>query len=155
MMRFLRHPATNACCLSLFTAFYAAVFFLAGPVLRSAGAAALAAEQSAKNPLWKSWCGLLAEGRQDIVVCAAALLTAAAVVLLVFRRHPYDEYHTALLTQCLAAACVLTLLAIAVFFVLVLANPAQIVAQFALFITIHWLTVVLADLAYVVLCRWR
>lgn len=155
MMRFLRHPATNACCLGLFTAFYAAVFFLAGPVLRAAGAAALAAERGAGNPLWRSWCGLLAAGRQDLVVCAAVLLTAAAVALLVLRRHPYDEYHTALLTQCLAAACVLTLLAIAVFFVLALANPAQFIAQFALFISIHWLTVVLADLVYVLLCRWR
>lgn len=155
MMRILRHPATNACCLSLFTVFYAIIFWVASPAMRREGGIAFEACQTAGDSLWKDWCAFLADGHQTGIVYAMLFFAAAAVVLLVLRRHPYDEYHTALLTQCLAVAAVLTLAAIAVFFVLILRDPAFIIVKFTLFITIHWVTVVLADLVYVFLCRWR
>jgi hypothetical protein len=80
-------------------------------------------------------------------------VTILVVVLLVISRRPYDEYHTAILNNCLLVAVVLTLVAIAVFFVIVLNEPSGIVGKFTLFIAIHWTTVVFANLAYVLLCR--
>lgn len=123
MKRLLKHPGTNAACLSIFSLFYALVFIL----------------------------------RLDKAVLAIALLlvTALVVVLLLARRKPFDEYHTALLLSCLAVALVLTLIAIAIFFLIVLYDPTQVIEKFTGFITIHWATVVLADLVFILLCRWR
>ena len=74
--------------------------------------------------------------------------------MLLIRRRPYDEYHTANLIQCLVAAAVLTLMAIAAFYLMILSDPNGIVEKFTLFIVINWATVVLADLAYVLVCKW-
>ena len=82
-------------------------------------------------------------------------MAAVVVVLLILRRHPYDEYHTSLLLQCLAVAAVLTLIAIGIFYLLILFDPSGIVEKFTLFIAIHWATIVLCDLTYVLMCRWR
>lgn len=90
-----------------------------------------------------------------IVAYAMIVLTILIVVLLMIRRHPYDEYHTWLLFQSLAIAAVLTLVAIAIFYVMILCDPRCIVEKFTLFIAIHWITVVLCDLSYVILCRWK
>ena len=82
-------------------------------------------------------------------------VTILIVVLLTIRRKPYDEYHTSILTHCLVVAAVLTLIAIAVFYMILLRDPCGIIEKFTFFIVIHWTTVVLADLAYVLLCRWK
>jgi len=50
---------------------------------------------------------------------------------------------------------VLTLVAIAIFYLLILNEPTGIVEKFTFFIVIHWSTVVISNLAYVLLCRWR
>lgn len=155
MMRILRHPAINACCLSLFTAFYSTVFAMASRVIRQEGTAAYGELQDTGASFWRGWCAFLAAGQHTAIVFAMVILTAAVVSLLILRPRPYDEYHTGLLTQCLAVSAVLTLAAIAVFFVLVLNDPSYIIVKFTLFISIHWITVVLADLVYVLLCRWR
>ena len=75
--------------------------------------------------------------------------------MLLFRRRPYDEYHTFKLIQCLVIATILTLIAIAGFYLMILSDSNGIVEKFTLFIVIHWTTVVLADLVYVFVCRWR
>ena len=152
-MRILRHPAANAAGLSVFTAFYATVFFAASGIISREGSHAAA--QQGESSLWGGWCAFLGAGRHVWIAAAMIAVTLIVLALLFLRRHPYDEYHAALLLQCLAVAAVLTLLAIAVFFLLVLNDPDGVVLKFTLFITIHWVTVVLADLVYVLLCRWR
>ncbi len=52
-------------------------------------------------------------------------------------------------------AVALTLIAIGIFYLMILSDPNGIVEKFTLFIVIHWAVVVLADLAYVLLCRWK
>jgi len=155
MIRIFRHPAVNACCLSLFTALYAAVFFLAARTIAEDGLACYAGWQPGGSVLWRVWCAALAAGRHRYIAYGMIAVTAAVVVLLCLRRHAYDEYHTALLLQCLVIATVLTLAAIAVFYLLILSDPSGVIAKFTLFIAIHWVTVVLADLVYVLLCRWK
>jgi len=82
-------------------------------------------------------------------------LTIVVVIMLLMRRQRYDEYHVAILSNCLIAALVLTMIAIAAFYLLVLFDPADIDKKFGVFIDTHWVTVVLSDFAYVVLCRRR
>ncbi|MDR1795853.1 MAG: hypothetical protein LBR44_00160 [Clostridiales Family XIII bacterium] len=129
MRGLLRNPAFNAVCISVYSAFYGIVFI----------AAAVRLERG-----WQGWL-------------AAALLAATAVlaVLLVRRKRPFDEYHTAILVDCLVVSLILTCVAIAAFFLMVLRDPAGIVEKFTLFIVIHWVTVVCADYVFVLKCRWK
>jgi len=146
MKRLLKSPATNAVCLSLFTAFYALVFHF------SSGCHD---EREYASWFWQTWSDFLASGRQAIISWALIAVTVLVVILLVTRRRTYDEYHTAILTNCLVVAAVLILVAIAVFYLMILCDPVGIAEKFTLFVVLHWTTVVFADLAYVLLCRWR
>ena len=80
-------------------------------------------------------------------------LTVIIVVMLLRRRKSYDEYHASILANCLIAALVLTMIAIAAFYLIVLNNPIDIGKKFGFFIDTHWVTVVLSDFAYVILCH--
>lgn len=137
MKRILKSPVLNAVCISLFTVFYAAVFFI--------GFDSKALNNSA----------FLSSGIHLYIAGVLIIVTAAVVILLLTRRHSYDEYHTSILIYCLAAAAVLTLVAITVFYLLILFNPAGITEKFTIFIIIHWAAVVFSDLVYVLICRWR
>ena len=154
MKRILRHPLTNAAGIGVFTAFYAYIFIATSARTGFNGLLLYGAGQGA-NSFWVIWGNFLAAGRHAYIAYALIALTALIVALLLMRRHPYDEYHTSLLIQCLAIAAVLTLIAIAVFYVMVLSDPSGIVGKFTLFIVVHWITVVLCDLSYVLLCRWK
>jgi heme exporter protein D len=154
MIRILRHPATNAICIGLFTAFYGAVFLAASRRIVHESLLYYGGTKQGVNPLWNDWCAFLATGHHAYIAYVMIAITLLIVVLLSMRRHPYDEYHTALLINSLALAAVLTLIAIAVFYLLILSDPNGIVVKFTLFISIHWTSVVLSDLVYVLLSRW-
>ena len=104
---------------------------------------------------WSAWSNFLAAGNQVYIAWVLIAVTILVVALLIARRRPYDEYHVSILTHCLVVAAVLTLAVIAIFYLLMLSDPAGIVEKFTLFIVIHWTTVVFANLTYVLLCRWR
>lgn len=126
MKRLLKYPATNAICLCIFSLFYAALFLFGEGVTA-----------------WQR--GL-----------AIALLALTAIVaLLLAGRKPFDEYHTTLLLACLAIGLVLTMVALAILYLIVLAGTSDVRNAFTIFIAIHWGTVVLLDLVFVLLCRWR
>lgn len=154
MKRILKSPITNAACLCLFSAFYAIVFLITA---RSAAFKDLLYYDRAipARGFWSGWSGFLAAGHHAFIAYAALGLTLLVVLLLLRRRRPYDEYHTAALIQCLAVASVLVLIAIAGFYLMMLSDANGIVEKFTLFIVIHWVTVVLADLVFVLACRWR
>ncbi len=151
MKRFLQSPAFNAVCIGVFSSFYAAVFLL------TAGHAEFTSTlyQGGNGSFWPAWGRFLAAGHQRYFAWALFGVTLLVIVLLLRRRRPYDEYHASILTHCLVVAMVLTMVAIALFYLLVLSDPAGIVEKFTLFVAINWATVVLANLAYVLLCRWR
>jgi len=153
MKRILKHPATNASCISLFTAFYALIFIITSGHAEFQNLLYYGRAGQNADSFWAWWSFFLSAGFQKYIAYALIALTALVVVLLLTRRRPYDEYHTAILTACLSAAVVLTLIAIAVFYLLVLSEPSGIVEKFTLFVSIHWASVVLADLTYVLLCR--
>ncbi len=157
MNRILRHPMVNGICISLFSAFYALIF-----IITSGHREFTRLLYYSRNPgianadtFWVRWSGFLAAGRHAYIAYALIAVTILVVAFLLLRRRTYDEYQTSLLIQCLIAALVLTLIAIGAFFLIILSDANGIVEKFTLFITIHWATVLLADFAYVVLCRWR
>jgi len=151
MKRLLASPVINAVCIGIFTAFYASVFLMTSNRIEFASRPPI--EEAAS--FWAVWSGFLAAGHQQYIACALAAVTILIIVLLLIRRRHYDEYHISVLTHCIVAAAVLTLAAIAAFYLMILCEPAAIIEKFTLFITIHWTTVVFADLTYVLLYRWR
>jgi len=155
MNRILKHPATNAVCISVFSLFYALIFIITSRSVEFSGLLYYSRENHNPSPFWEDWSEFFASGRHEYIAYALLGLTVLVVILLVLRRREYDEYHAALLVQSLVVSLMLTLIAIAIFFLLILSDSNGIVEKFTLFITIHWVTVVLADLVYVLICRWR
>ncbi len=155
MKRVLRHTSTNAICISLFTAFYALIFITTSRHIEFVNLLYYNSTKHNDCPFWKSWSSFLFAGHHVYVAYVLIAITILIVVMLTLRRHDFDEYHTSLLLQCLAVAAVLTLIAIALFYLMILSDSNGIVEKFTLFIIIHWTTVVLSDLVYVILCRWR
>ena len=145
MNRFFRHPATNAVGLSAFTLFYGIIFLAFSDRI-------VPIANTSANSFWQCWNFILAHGGHRYVAIVLIALTAIVVTLLLVKHKPYDEYHTDILIKCLAVSVILTLAAIAAFFVIVLIDPAQTVSKFTLFITVNWTTVVFADLIYLLLC---
>ena len=154
MMRIFRHPATNAICISILTTFYSLIFlFTAGHT--EFRRMLYYVTEGTHAPFWGNWSAFLAAGHHRYIAWAMVLFTLLIVILLITRRRLYDEYHTAILTQCLSVAIVLTMIAIALFYLAILNDANGIVEKFTFFVALHWVTVVLADLVYVLLCRWR
>ena len=151
MKRLLKYPITNATGLILFTGFYTLVFLLTPKNVWLYDAAA--AENA--DRFWASWQQFLRFGYHQYIAFAMIALTVVVVFLLMNRSHAYDEYHTALLVSCLTIASILTLIAIAAFYLVLLHDATMAVAKFTLFIVVNWVTVVLSDLIFVFLCRWK
>ena len=154
MKGFLKNPIINAVCISLFTAFYGLIFIVtSGHVEFESLLYYIRATRN--HRFWTGWSSFLALGHHVYIAYALIAITILVVLMLLFRRRPYDEYHVAKLIQCLAVAAILTLIAIAAFYLMILSDSNGIVEKFTLFIAIHWTTVVLSDLVYVSVCRWR
>jgi len=151
MKRLLESTTVNAVCISIFTAFYSLVFFTTAKNIEFE----ISLYYRDAYSFWPAWSSFLAAGNQRYIAYALIAATILIVVLLVMRRRPYDEYHTSILTNCLVVAVVLTLIAIAIFYLMIINEPGGILVKFTLFIVIHWTTVVFANLIYVLMCRWR
>jgi len=149
MKRILKSPLINAVCISLFTIFYTLVFLIAYENIDFENSV----NYENASSLWIMWRDFLFAGHQVYIAYALITVTILVVVLLILRRRPHDEYHTSILTHCLVVAAVLTMIAIAVFYVVILNDPNSIIEKFTLFIVIHWAMVVFANLTYVLLCR--
>ncbi|PKM73299.1 MAG: hypothetical protein CVU91_05055 [Firmicutes bacterium HGW-Firmicutes-16] len=155
MKTLLSSPKVNAVCLSVFTAFYALIFII---MPRNAEIFDMLYSNRVDcnvAPFWKNFSNFLAAGYEEYIAYALIAVTVLVVVLLLLRRHPYDEYHTSLLYGCLSVAVILTLIAIAVFYLMILSDSSGIIEKFTMFIAIHWTVVVLSDLSFVLLCGWR
>jgi len=154
MKQLLKNPLTNALGLSIFSTFYGLIFILTSGH-REFIDILYYAQRGKGSSFLESWSAFLANGYQAYIAYALIAISVVVVLMLLLRRRPYDEYHTQVLTHCLAVATILTLAAIAIFYLAILSDPNGIIEKFTLFITIHWSTVVLADLVYVIVCRWR
>lgn len=152
MKRILRHPATNAVCVSLFTAFYAFVFILSAS--KPEWKELLQGETGGSHDdFWNGWRNFLMQGRHVYIAYAMILITGIILFLLITRKKVYDEYHTSLLVNSLIISLVATLIAIALFYLSILFDSGRFIEKFTLFVTLNWITVVFCDLGYILVCR--
>lgn len=155
MTRILRRPLVNAVCIGIFSMFYTVVFVVTATSASFSSILSYAGAEEASSAFWMGWSRFLAAGHHQYIAYVLLAATAVVVCLLFLRRKPYDEYHTAILLLSLVVALVLTLVAIAVFYLTMLADPTGMIEKFTLFITLHWATVVACDIAFVLLCGQR
>jgi hypothetical protein len=154
MKKLLRNPMTNAVCTSVFTMFYSLIFIISSGRAEFQELLYHSGSRLNVSEFWEGWSGFLRAGHQQYIAYILIALTMIAVFLLIRRRN-YDEYHTQILMQCLVVALILTMIAIALFFLIILRDLNWAVEKFTLFIAIHWATVVLSDLAYILICKGR
>ncbi|MDR1541932.1 MAG: hypothetical protein LBU32_28915 [Clostridiales bacterium] len=154
MKSLLKYPAFNAICVSLFSAFYGYVFIFTAAHYEYQDVLYYIKPTIHGGWFMPAWAHFLELGGHGLIAIALLIATAVLDVLLLTRRRLYDEYHTAILSQCLSAAIMLMILAVAVFYLAVLSVPNGIVEKFTLFISIHWVTVVCSEFAFVLKCRW-
>lgn len=155
MKQLIKSPIFNAICISIFSLFYTLLFFI---YLRSSRFKSLLVSSDyieKSSSLMESWKSFLLLNNHVYIAIILIILTCIIVALLILRRRPYDEYHTAILVHCLVISLILTLIAIAIFYLMILWNPYGILEKFTLFIVINWATVVISDLVFVLLCIWR
>ncbi len=153
MNHLLRNPLTNALGLAIFSAFYGIIFILTSGH-REFINLLYYNNGVGQNFFWQGWSTFLASGHHAYIAYILIAVSILVILMLLLRRRPYDEYHTQVLIQCLAVATILTLTAIALFYLTILSDPNGIIEKFTFFIVVHWTTVVLADLVYVLVCRW-
>jgi len=155
MNNLLKHPQTNALCIGMFSAFYTMLFFITSGHAELKNVLFYAELSEYTDSFWHFWSVFLSAGRQKYIAMVLLAVTGLVIFLLATRRRKYDEYHMAKLVNGLVVALALTLIAIALLFLLIFCEPVGIIEKLMLFGVIHWVTVVFADLIYVLLCRWR
>lgn len=144
MNKLIRNPITNAIGLGLFSAFYGVIFLGFSNLISSLTG-------QSKKSFWIFWDGVLTSGGHQYIAFVLIALSFIVIILL-FRHKPYDEYHTAILINCLLTALILTLAAIAVLFLVILADPVGAIGKITFFVSLNWITVVAANLIYLLFC---
>ncbi|MCL1913717.1 MAG: hypothetical protein FWG10_07560 [Eubacteriaceae bacterium] len=151
MKRNLKSTTFNALCISLLSAFYASIFILYINSLKVGWIGSYEGD----SLFWTVWNNFLASGNHQPLAAFVAAMSVVVVALLLGRTKRHDEYHALILTYCLAVAAILTVIAIAVFYMVILCEPSWFIRKFTLFVLVHWITVVVSNLAYVLICQWR
>ena len=148
MNKLIRNPITNAIGLAVLSGFYGLMFLgFSDAIVSQAG--------QSKEAFWVQWDCFLVAGGHRTLACLMLVLTAVVIVYLRIRHKPYDEYHVSILVNCLVTALVLTLAALAAFFVVIVSDSAGAIGKYAFFIALNWTVVVFSNLIYLLICAKR
>ena len=80
-------------------------------------------------------------------------LTVLIIALLILRKSSYDEYHVGILSGYFLIAGLITICLVAILFFLILSEPIAIVEKITLFVILHWMSMLVADLIFIITCR--
>ena len=100
-----------------------------------------------------TWGEFLYNGHQKYIGMAMIALTVLIIVLLILRKKSYDEYHVEILSKSFLIAGFITICLVAIFFLLILSEPIAIVEKITLFVILHWMSMLVADLIFIITCR--
>ncbi len=153
MTKLLRYPVINGIFISLFSAFYSLIFLITAGHMEFQSILYYTSNTQRTKPFWGSWAAFLHAGQQKYVSIGIIVLTLVIIALLIKRRRPYDEYQVKVLTDCFMVAGFITLCTFAFLFFYILSEHVGIVEKITLFAMIHWLSILLADLVFVLYCN--
>lgn len=152
-MKFLRYPFINGAFVSLFTSFYAFILIFTSNHIEFQYILYYTKAKAANHNNLSTWGEFLYNGHQKYIGMAMIALTVLIIVLLILRKKPYDEYHVEILSKSFLIAGFITICLVAIFFLLILSEPIAIVEKITLFVILHWMSMLLADLIFIITCR--
>jgi hypothetical protein len=152
-MKFLRYPFVNGAFVSLFTSFYAFILIFTSNHIEFQNILYYTKAKAANSSNLSIWGEFLYNGHQKYIGIAMIALTVLIIVLLLLRKKSYDEYHVDILIKSFLIAGFITICLVAIFFFLILSEPIAIVEKITLFVILHWMSMLLADLIFIITCR--
>ena len=152
-MKLLRYPLVNGVFVSIFSAFYAFILIITSNHTEFQRILYYTKAKAANSNNLSAWGEFLYNGHQKYIGIAMIALTVLIIVLLVLRKRSYDEYHVEILSKSFLLAGFITICLVAIFFFLILSEPIAIVEKITLFVILHWMSILVADLIFIIVCR--
>lgn len=149
-MKILRKPIVNAAIISIVTAFYSLVFIITSG--HAEFERMINHPNTLTNSFWNSWSTFLLEGNLKYLGYIYILLAIAVDTLSFIRKRDYDEYQTGILEKGLVIAGIVMILVFPLALLLVLSDPNYSIETLVFLVVAHWITVLIADLSYVI--KW-
>ncbi len=154
-MKFLRYPFVNGIFVSIFSSFYAFILIATSNHAEFQNILYYTKAKNAYSNNLSIWGEFLYNGNQKYIGIAMIALSVIIIILLVFRKNLYDEYHVEILSKCFLTTGFITICLVAILFFLILSEPIAIVEKITLFVILHWMSILVADLVYIITCRTR
>ncbi len=152
-MKLLRYPLVNGVFVSIFSAFYAFILIITSNHTEFQSILYYKIAKATNSNNLSAWGEFLYNGHQKYIGMAMIALTVLIIVLLVLRKRSYDEYHVEILSKSFLLAGFITICLVAIFFLLILSEPIAIVEKITLFVILHWMSMLVADLIFIIVCR--
>lgn len=149
-MKIMRNPKANAAIILIITAFYSLVFILTSGHIEFKRM--LNHASTLNSAFWNVWSAFLMRGNLKYIGYAYLVLAVAIVILSLIRKQNYDEYQISILEKGLIASGIVMVCLSPMTLVLVLSDPNYAIESLMLLVVVHWSTVLIADLAYVI--KW-
>ncbi len=149
-MRILRKPKINAAIILGITVFYSLVFiFTSGHIEFNR---MLNHADTLSFDFWNSWSDFLMQGNMKYIGYVYIVLAAAIVILSLIRKRDYDEYQTGILEKGFIVTGIVMVCLFPLALLLILSDPNYSIETIMLLVVVHWSTVLISDLAYVI--KW-
>lgn len=152
-MKFLRYPFVNGAFVSIFSAFYAFILIITSNHIEFERILYYTKAKAANSKNLSAWGEFLYNGHQKYIGMTMIALTVLIIVLLLLREKSYDEYHVEILSKSFLIAGFITICLVAILFFLILSEPIAIVEKITLFVILHWMSMLVANLIFIIICR--
>jgi len=104
-----------------------------------------------QSHFWNWWSDFIKAGNMKYIGFTIISLTLTILLLMLFKRTKrYDEYQISILSRSLIVAGIISIILIPVIMVMLLSDPNYTIETIFFFATIQWLSVLIADLIYII-----
>ncbi len=148
-MKMIRNPKMSAAVILIITAFYSQVFiFISGHIEFER---MLSHAITLNSDFWNAWSNFLIQGNMKYIGYVYIVLAVVIVIFSFIRKRDYDEYQTGILEKGFIVAGMVMVCLFPLALLLVLSDPQYSIETIMLLVVVHWSTVLIADLVYVMI----
>ncbi len=152
-MKMIRNPKMNAAVILIITAVYSQVFILISGHIEFKRM--LSHAITLNSDFWNAWSNFLIQGNMKYIGYVYIVLAVVIVIFSFIRKRDYDEYQTGILEKGFIVAGMVMVCLFPLALLLVLSDPQYSIETIMLLVVAHWSTVLIADLAYVIILFLR
>ena len=149
-MKFFRKPLVNAVIISIISIFYAFIFDMTSGHIEFERILNHAVTLS--SPFWNGWSDFLKQGNMKYIGYAYIAIAVIIVILSIIRKRDYDEYQIGILEKGFIVMGATMVLLFPIELIKVLSDHLYCVEYMMFLVVIHWSTVMIVDLIYVI--KW-